>query len=151
MIQIAHRGNLDGPVTSLENDPSYIDRALSEGFDVEVDLWYVPAGFFLGHDLGNYPVTLEWLKERSSNLWIHCKNLPALEKLSPPKNTASDLNFFWHQTDDHTLTSRGFIWTFPNKPVCSKSVIVNLDKDFGSHSLQECYAICSDYPRTMTQ
>ena len=25
------------------------------------------------------------------------------------------LNYFWHQTDDFTLTSHGYIWTYPGK------------------------------------
>ena len=143
MIQIAHRGNLEGSNAALENDPQYVDSALDQGFHAEVDLWVVPAGLFLGHDLGNYPITINWLHERADKLWIHCKNLLALKELVAYKN----LNYFWHQTDDFTLTSKGFIWTFPYKPTCEKSVIVNLGP---SQSISpECYGVCTDYPDTI--
>ena len=36
---IAHRGNVFGPNVELENSPNYIDKAISTGYDVEVDLW----------------------------------------------------------------------------------------------------------------
>ena len=39
MIFIAHRGNTKGPNKELENTPGYIDEALDNGFDVEVDIW----------------------------------------------------------------------------------------------------------------
>ena len=39
MILIAHRGNLFGK-SEEENHPDFIDQALLQGFDVEIDLWY---------------------------------------------------------------------------------------------------------------
>ena len=52
------------------------------------------------------------------------------------------LDYFWHQEDDFTLTSKGFVWTFPGKEVGVKSVLVDLN---GDNVDQECYGICSDY------
>ena len=46
MIQIAHRGNLEGSNAALENDPQYVASALDQGFHAEVDLGGVPAGLF---------------------------------------------------------------------------------------------------------
>ena len=40
MILISHRGNLNGK-TDDENKPKYIEEAFSQGFDVEVDVWYI--------------------------------------------------------------------------------------------------------------
>ena len=40
MILISHRGNINGKFKSWENEPTYIDKAISEGYDVEVDVWY---------------------------------------------------------------------------------------------------------------
>ena len=39
MIYIAHRGLTNGPDKELENHPEQIKRAISQGFDCEVDLW----------------------------------------------------------------------------------------------------------------
>jgi hypothetical protein len=52
-------------------------------------------------------------------VWWHCKNFAALDKLQ-----GSNLNYFWHQEDDHTLTSKGFIWTYPGKEIGINNVIV---------------------------
>ena len=35
MILISHRGNIDGRNPDMENNPSYIMRAVRENFDVE--------------------------------------------------------------------------------------------------------------------
>ena len=39
MIFIAHRGNTNGPSSKKENSLPYIVSAISNGFDVEIDLW----------------------------------------------------------------------------------------------------------------
>ena len=40
MKLISHRGNLEGRKPELENNPEYIDEALSKGYDVEIDVWW---------------------------------------------------------------------------------------------------------------
>ena len=76
---ISHRGNINGKDISLENNPSYIDTAIKQGYDVEIDFWYVNNQLYLGHDTFQYGINLSWLVERKTSLWIHCKNLPSVE------------------------------------------------------------------------
>ena len=147
MKLIAHRGNIDGPNSSKENDPEYIEAAIADGYDVEIDLRYdkVTKTLWLGHDEPKYQVTAWWLAKRCSNLWIHCKSLDTLHEMSV--NT-SGYNYFWHQEDDYTLTSKNFIWTYPGKEYKSKSVIVMPEWNNIVHrTLKDanCYGICSDY------
>ena len=52
--------------------------------------------------------------------------------------------YFWHERDSYTLTSKNFIWTFPNKLVVEKSVIVDNNKKWRSKDY-DCYGVCSDY------
>ena len=40
MKLIAHRGNISGIDSERENSPDYIDEAISQGYDVEIDAWY---------------------------------------------------------------------------------------------------------------
>ena len=54
------------------------------------------------------------------------------------------IHCFWHQKDDVTLTSRGFIWTYPNKKTYNKSIIV-INKFIKKQELPKCMGICSDY------
>ncbi len=148
MILISHRGNLQGPNKSRENSTSQIDLVLSLGLDCEIDVWIINKEIFLGHDSPMEMVSLEWLIERSSRLWIHCKNLDSLEFFV---NSSLSLNYFWHQNDDYTLTSRGFIWAFPGKPLSSSSILVlpELEMDTSRDYLEfnQCsfIGICSDY------
>jgi hypothetical protein len=140
MIKIAHRGNISGK-TDRENHPDYLVEAIRAGFDVEFDLWMVDNSLWLGHDTPTYKIDDEFLIETGSFSWIHCKNLNALSYLA---KTFPQLNYFWHQEDDHTLTSQGFIWTYPGKDIGYRSVIVDLEPsgiDYNAHG------VCSDWGR----
>ena len=118
----------------------YIDIALDAGFDSEIDLWKVFNKYYLGHDKPEYQITLGWIEKRYNNLWIHCKNYEALESFSQNKI----FNFFWHQEDKFTLTSLGFIWTYPNQKLGNNSVCVLPEIGF-TGNIKGCYGICTDY------
>lgn len=138
MVLISHRGNTDGKIPSAENRPDYIDEAIGLGFDVEIDVRYVDGDLYLGHDEGDYMIPLQWLEDRKDKLWIHCKNHEVVEFLN-----GKDLNWFWHDSDDMTLTSHGFIWAHPKIQPPTNSIAVlpdNYDWD-----LTRCLGVCSDY------
>lgn len=107
MKLISHRGNLYGPNQATENSPQVVIQALHQGFEVEIDVWYVDDEWFLGHDSPQYPIGLPFLQQKG--LWCHAKNLCALTgMLYHPF-----IHCFWHQTDYVTLTNRGIPWCFP--------------------------------------
>jgi hypothetical protein len=74
MKLIAHRGNTEGPNPLEENKPEYIEQAISEGYDSEIDLWCKDHSFYLGHDEPQYEISALWLYKNKEYLWIHCKN-----------------------------------------------------------------------------
>lgn len=137
MILIAHRGNIFGPNPIEENSPKYLLKAIDQGYHVETDLWFIDDQFMLGHDKPMYPVDKEFLY--NPRVWTHCKNNSALFAVHGDNNIHS----FWHDTDDYTITSRGIIWSYPNKKVNSKTIMV-LPEMFNTE-VQQCYGICSDY------
>jgi hypothetical protein len=139
---ISHRGNLIGTDESLENNPNQIEKVLSRGFDCEVDLHKVGKDLYLGHDNPQYKVTYNWLLKFTNNLWIHAKNFDALNFLV---SCEQDLNYFWHQDDDFTLTSRNIIWTYPGKQFSENSIIVKLDYEANYINKSNLFGICSDY------
>ena len=145
MILISHRGNINGKDESRENSPDYIDEAIAEGYDVEVDVWMTEDGFlYLGHDEPQYRITQHWLDERIDKLWIHCKSFDAMRWFT----LIDRFNHFWHQEDDFTLTSRGVIWTYPGKELTPKSICVLPEKyleKWWRYDFKECLGICSDY------
>lgn len=147
MILISHRGNITGPNPSLENSPYYIDKAILAGFDVEVDVWVLEDQIILGHDSPQYKVDLEWLKMRVENLWIHCKNLESMIYFSKYDTIfgtkAQSFNFFWHENDKVTLTSKGVIWAYPGNQPISGSIAVM--PEIHDDDLTDCMGICSDY------
>ena len=137
MKLISHRGNLNGKISNEENSPKYILNALNEGFDVEIDVWYKDNNFFLGHDEPEFLIKAEFLENKK--LWCHAKNLDALLNLSKINSI-----YFWHQEDDYTLTSNGYIWTYPGKELTLNSICV-LPEKFNKREVNKCYGICSDF------
>lgn len=141
MILIAHRGLTNGPDKDLENDPTQIEESLDLGFDCEIDFWYHNNLLWLGHDGPVYNISEEFIQRKG--LWIHAKNIEALDYLSNHKN----LNYFWHQEDDYTLTSQGYIWTYPGKRLGENSIMVlpEWHHVIDDLPMENCKGICSDY------
>lgn len=143
MIKIAHRGNIEGPDPSTENHPEQLLKAISLGFDVEVDVWVTGGEIFLGHDEPTYRVSTEYLQSIGYNAWYHCKNLLSLEYFL---SNMPALNFFWHEEDRFTLTSKGHIWTYPGQPVTERSIIVDLGASNVGRYGNIPHGVCTDYP-----
>ena len=143
IIFISHRGNIVGKVESCENEPTYIDTAIEEGYDVEVDIWYTETSqFFLGHDTPQYEIPLSWLLDRAHKLWIHCKNVKAMEWF----NVSTGFNYFWHEEDTVTLTSNGSVWAYPGMQPIKNSIAVL--PEINNDDVTKCKGICSDYIET---
>jgi hypothetical protein len=139
MILIAHRGNTIGKFENYENEPNYIDKAISEGYDVEIDVWVIDGVIFLGHDRPQYGITQYWLNKRNTKLWIHCKNVEAMEWFS----SIEGFNYFWHDTDVMTLTSFGNMWVYPGKQPVRRSIAVM--PEIYNDDVSQCLGICSDF------
>tara|TARA_B100000900_G_scaffold416277_1_gene450953 strand:+ start:30796 stop:31236 length:441 start_codon:yes stop_codon:yes gene_type:complete len=135
---ISHRGNISGPDIKNENEPSYILNSIGLGFDCEIDVWYIDNVLLLGHDKPQHKISLDFLLEHKEFFWIHCKNFEALNYL----NSKNEMNYFWHEEDRFTITSKGFIWTYPENIVGKNSVIVDNRSQTSEYN---CYGICSDY------
>ena len=145
MKLIAHRGLTNGPNIQIENRPDTIHKALSQGYDVEIDLWAVDNKLYLGHDSPTYEIPHDFLV--TDRLWIHAKNLQALTYLSQ-----TNFVYFWHQNDDYTLTSNGYIWTYIGKELSNRSIMLLPevhDTQLNNARNVDCYAICSDYVETI--
>ena len=136
MIFISHRGNISGIRSNDENNPNYINVALKLGYEVEVDVRFENGKFFLGHDFSQYHIDNEFLL--NSKIWCHAKTKEALEALEKIK-----AHYFWHQEDDYTITSRGFLWTYPGKKLLSKSICVL--PEIANYEKIDCLGICSDF------
>ena len=143
MKYIAHRGLFNGPNSELENRIDQLEAALAAGFDLEIDLRWHEGMCWLGHDAPTYPIGPGWLAKNRERLWIHAKNIAALDMLF---NT--DLNYFYHDQDDVTITSRGEFWTYPGRELTRNSIMLmpewqdeSLKNAFNIH----CVGICSDW------
>ena len=136
MRLISHRGNINGKNKERENEPLYIIEATEKGYDVEIDVWWKEDGFYLGHDEPYYKVDISFLQ--NGKFWCHAKNIDALTHMIDSER----IHCFFHQEDDVTLTSEGYLWTYPGKQLTSNSIAV-LPPDKGK--LPDTIAgICSD-------
>ena len=90
---------------------------------------------------------MEWLRKYKDVLWIHCKNREALEKLS---TSMVEFNYFWHERDCYTLTSKGIGWVLVGQYPYPKSVIVLPESislysfPHGIEYIKNSYGICTD-------
>jgi len=141
---ISHRGNITGKIVEMENFPFYIDDAISKGYDVEIDLWYTKGEFYLGHDEPTYMVSLNWLVLRNLKLWVHCKDLKTIEELKRLEyvNGVTQINYFYHQTDDTAITSKGHLWVYPGNQPIEYSIAVL--PEVHNEDVSKCMGICSD-------
>ena len=139
MIYISHRGNISNVNSELENSPDYITEALKQGYHVEIDLWRVDNILYLGHDEPQYKIHQDFLNNKY--FYVHCKNNDALLFMS--KNPM-ECDYFWHQDDKYTLTSKNIIWVHPSAPLLEDSICV-LPEISRNSDLSLCYGICSDY------
>lgn len=145
MHLISHRGNINGKKPHKENNPDYIKDALDLGYEVEVDIWYLTdnSTYYLGHDKPEYPIHESFIDNLKDKLWFHCKNEDALSYL---KDDFDNINFFWHQEDRYTITSKGYVWAFPGEKLVKNSIILfpeNYPDD--KNKLLLSSGICSDY------
>lgn len=143
MMIISHRGNIRGPVPDKENRPSYIDCALGNGYDVEIDVRLIDGELWLGHDEPQYKITHRWLRERRNHLWIHCKNFEAAKDCWIYQS-------FCHTSDPFTYTSVGKIWLHDLSQIIDENAIIpllNEDEVTGFCMNNKIpYGICTDYP-----
>ena len=134
---ISHRGNLSGIDENSENTKHYIENAINKGFECEIDLWVESSKISLGHDVPSLEISIDFLLEYKDMLGVHCKNLQALEFM----NNNKVFNFFWHENDQYTLTSKNYIWTYPNIVSGENSIVVSLGSNIPNGNY---VGICSD-------
>jgi hypothetical protein len=144
MKLISHRGNIVGPNPSRENTPSYIDTAISSGYEVEVDINYIDGKFYLGHDTPDYEITEKWMELRKKSVWFHCKNVEAASRLG---ELDKGFMFFCHTSDDFVLTSTNHIWVHNLDMALDTQCIIPLlsDTDVRNYKGEIVYGVCTDY------
>lgn len=138
MFYISHRGNINSIDKSNENKPDYIKNALNLDYDVEVDIRFFKNKIYLGHDEPQYLINGSFLNNR--RIWCHAKDIQAALFL---KN--KNLNYFYHENDQITLTSTGFFWTYPGNFLTTNSICVLPETIKLYQNLKICSGICSDY------
>jgi len=149
MILISHRGNISGPNPERENHPEYIFEALQAGYDVEVDVWFINGKFMLGHDEPQYEFPFGLLDNNYPKMWLHCKNIEALEVLHNLDSRGDKVNYFWHQEDTITLTSKNHIWAYPGKQPIKNSIAVM--PEIYNDNVAGCKGVCSDHIQNYKQ
>lgn len=137
---ISHRAYIDGEDPDVENNPVAIQALLDVGLQVEIDVWYIDGEYLLGHDSPKYKIQEAFLKQQG--LWCHAKNKYALERM-----LISGVHCFWHQTDNYTLTSKGFIWAYPGMETDGKNTVFLFPERYPKIKFKSYDFICTDYVR----
>ena len=150
MELIAHRGNVSGPNLRLENKPEYVDKALSQGFKAEVDLWVTARGFFLGHDEPLYSIDEQYLIDRSTFLYVHLKN-----EYCKTWSKISLVEFFEHDQQKFVFTSKDTKWYFPSQELFLDGVNLMPELHYADLSFIAAeyldIQICSDFVELISE
>lgn len=135
----------------MENSQIYVDGALKDGYDVEVDIWAVNGKFIMHHDdpeAGQFTwylkePSLNWLKQ--DGLWIHAKNQEAFDILSKECNRVFQLDD--DSEDDFTRTTDNILWLGPKNSAAVKGcILVNPEASIWTvGDFNVANGICSDY------
>lgn len=149
---IAHRANINGPSSKNENTIYNIEKCIKLGYDVEIDIRLIKGKFYLGHDNATQMIGEKELNNIKEHSWIHCKNLEAITFFS---NTSTKFNYFWHENDSYTLTSKGYIWAYPGQKlsiscVCVMPEVKHSRKEFSYLREKQIAGICTDFPNLFT-
>ena len=81
VLLISNCGNTSGSIPSLENDPEYVLRAVKEGFNCKVDIWFGRKSeddleqFYTGTNGLEFPVNSDFLS--TTGLWLRPMNMIA--------------------------------------------------------------------------
>lgn len=135
MIFICHRGKKNNQ--EPENFRENILKNLSLGYDCEIDVWKIENKFFIGHDKPEEEIEDKFLY--NDHLWCHAKNIESLKYM-----ISNNINTFWHQEDDYTITSKGFVWVYPGKKLIKNCIAVKPElANYSLKDLKICYAICT--------
>ena len=145
---IAHRANINGSNPASENRLSQIKKCIDLGYDIEIDIRSLKNKLYLGHDDPQEIISEEELFEIKERCWIHCKNLEAINYFN---RFGIIYNYFWHENDKYTLTSKGFIWTYPGESLCKNSICVMPELEIPQINLanlkqKNFSGICTDFP-----
>jgi glycerophosphoryl diester phosphodiesterase len=148
MIYISHRGNIDNIIPNKENTIPYIEKAITLGYDVEIDVRTKDNLLFLGHDTPDNLVSVSWLEKHKNRLWIHAKDIQTLKTLLD-----TNLRFFFHEKENHTIISgTNLIWSHNILESNEKSIIPLLGmEDLNSLPKHKIKGVCSDYIKILKE
>lgn len=136
MILISHRGNVNGRLPQYENGQTYCQETIDKGYHVEIDVYWYDGIFWTGHDRPQYRVDIDFLQKEE--VWCHAKDIEALFQLQK-----IDTHCFFHQNDNVTLTSKGYLWTLPTHILTENSICVL--PELQKIDINNCAGICSDF------
>jgi hypothetical protein len=148
-MYISHRGNLEGRIAEMENDPAYIEKAIAAGYMAEVDFWKVGDRIYLGHDEGQHDISMEWLNFRKQHLLVHCKNREGFDHA-----LKSGLHAFWHTDEDYVMTSWGYTVGYPGKLSVGPRFILAVPERHWGDNVLYCkpfitFGVLSDYVKLL--
>lgn len=138
MRLISHRGNTLGRNIFEENTIPYINKAISEGFEVEIDLWYVNEKYYLGHDSAENEISISELQK--DKVLVHCKNVECLMQLK------EEFNCFFHESEKIVLSSSGDVILHVDYGTLESAIAIVPERNCAKkEDLLKCSGVCSDY------
>lgn len=142
MIFISNRGNINGINQTRENNPEYVQEAMDRGFFVMVDVWLVQ----------NKQLTLGNVKPKYVTDLNFLQNPQIIARACSPATLTylldNNVHCFYCDRSNYTLTSNGYVWTWPGSPVIPRSIVFMPEwfvGDVRKSATFNCTGVCSNF------
>jgi hypothetical protein len=149
MLFISYRGIYDGNNFEDANTPKQIQKAISNGFNVMMDVWKEGSKFYLGNDQPITEVSEKYLQNK--RFWLNARNTEMQNYLTAQPHSLYP-NYFWFVSPmpppPYVVASNGKLITPGTVPINNNSVIylpeISDTAMFSTVNLK-CYGITSSY------
>lgn len=138
MKKIAHRGNYTGANPDRENKIDYLREALDNGYWIECDVQTHNGALYFGHDEPQEEIDYRIIAH--PHTICHAKDMNALTRLMD-----LGVHVFFHDGDDCTLTSGGYIWCYPGiHPTHERAIWLDLHNKPIPTDTGKIFGVCAD-------
>ena len=137
-VFIANRGNYQGADTDNENTFSYLLQAFNAGHLVVCDIQTYKSVLYFGHNEPKETVNWQFITKNK----VICRAVD-LDSFVVLYNL--NAHCFWYQTDDMSLTSRGYLWCKPDVQIDhTRAIWTNVNKEKLHSRPDKIFGICGD-------
>lgn len=147
MLYFSNNGNINEINLERQSSPDYILEAIDKGFKVKCSIRLMSDdNFWLGEEEAIHKIEDNFLIDNAKYLLIHCKNISSLYKIHEFEKQHKNLHYYYHSTDNISITSKKyFLLDYGKKPISDNTIVMFPEEtNFQKRDLDGCAGIVSN-------